>query len=315
MSKIRKATAASLAAIMLSGLVLANSTQSIAGPQAAPLMPSDKWPVLSSSSLPVGAYDPHGDFNAARESKIEHVFLPWEDVDLSTLTAADDYARSRGRSLMISVEPWSWSKDWRVSPQNLYEGIVNGSYDANAAAICGAMSNLKSPVTIRWAQEMDENENQFTWSHWSGPQYIRAYRHFVGECRKYITDAKFMWSPKGNDDLQNYYPGNDVVDVIGLSVFGYQSFDHHKVGRDRNFNELLTPGYNLVKGYGKPIVVAELGYEGDAAYNHVWAEEVGQPHPQFPGLTAIVYFDDREVHPWPDGFGLPNWRVVQQNAN
>ena len=38
-------------------------------------------------------------------AKIEHLFLPWEDVDLSTLSMADDYAAQRGRTLLISRTP------------------------------------------------------------------------------------------------------------------------------------------------------------------------------------------------------------------
>jgi len=27
-------------------------------------------------------------------------------------------------------------------------------------------------------------------------------------------------------------------------------------------------------------------------------------------LAAVVYFDDKEGYPWPEGYGLPDWRVV-----
>jgi beta-mannanase len=36
---------------------------------------------------------------------------------------------------------------------------------------------------------------------------------------------------------------------------------------------------------------------------------VAAPHPEFPKLTAIVYFNDKEVFAWPQGFGYPNWRI------
>jgi endoglucanase len=47
--------------------------------------------------VPFGVYDPHGDFADYPSVKIEHLFMPWEDVDLSTLKAADAYALARGR--------------------------------------------------------------------------------------------------------------------------------------------------------------------------------------------------------------------------
>jgi len=301
----------------LSGAVLAaNSPRGIPDPDSATArIPSDKRPVINPPAVTFGAYDPHGDFSEDANSKIEHLFLPWEDVDLSTLAMADEYALERGRALLITVEPWSWDRDWRLSPDELYSGIVNGRYDANAAAVCSETAKLKSPVTIRFAQEMDEEDNQFSWAQWTGPEYARVYRRFVTECRKHLQNAKFMWSPKGNEDLQDYYPGDDVVDEIGLSVFGYQPYDRDITGGDRSFAERLAPGYDLVKGYGKPIVVAELGYEGDQAYVRKWAEEVTKIYPEFPDLTAVVYFNDREVYPWPNGYGLPDWRVIRQTTN
>ncbi|KXF75663.1 beta-mannosidase [Paramesorhizobium deserti] len=318
MKKTPKIIALSCVVLAMSGAVMAanNAPRGIPDANSSTAnVPSDKRPVITQSSIDFGAYDPHGDFSADPNSKIEHLFLPWEDVDLSTLSIADEYAQQRGRSLMITVEPWSWSVDWRLSPPELSKGILSGKYDANMAAVCSEAAKLKSPVTIRWAQEMDETDNQFTWAHWRPQDYVAAYRRVVTVCRKHLDNAKYMWSPKGNEGLEAFYPGDEYVDVIGLSVFGYQTYDNDKAGRNRTFVELLTPGYERVKDLGKPIVVAELGYEGDQPYVRDWAQTVAQPHPEFPKLTAVVYFNDREVYPWPDGYGRPDWRVVQDASN
>lgn len=317
MKMTSKAVALSFVALMLSGAVLAAS-----GPRGIPdansltaKVPSDKRPIVTAASIDFGAYDPHGDFGEDPRSKIEHLFLPWEDVDLSTLSIADAYAQQRGRSLLITIEPWSWSVDWRLSPEELHRGIANGRYDTNMASICAEIAKLKSPVTVRWAQEMDEFDNQFTWAHWQPQDYVAAYRRAVTECRKHLKTAKFMWSPKGNEGLEAFYPGDEFVDIIGLSVFGYQKYDNDKTGRDQTFAERLTPGYERVKDFGKPIWVAELGYEGNPSYVRDWAENVVKPHPQFPDLIAVVYFNDREVYAWPEGYGRPDWRVVQDVVN
>ncbi|MCA1403950.1 glycoside hydrolase family 26 protein [Ensifer sp. IC3342] len=317
MTKKSKAIAFSFVGLMLSGTVLAATI-----PRGIPnadstttAAPSQKRPVLTQNSIDFGAYDPHGDFSEPSQSKIEHLFLPWEDVDLSTLMLADDYAQARGRSLMITVEPWSWSPDWRVSDQELLRSILNGERDENMAAVCSTAATLKSPIIIRWGQEMDETDNQFSWSHWRGKEFKAAYRRMVNVCREHLKNAKFMWSPKGNQGLEAFYPGDDVVDIIGLSVFGYQEYDKGMTGRDQSFSERLTPGYERVKGYGKPIMVAELGYEGDASYVAHWAASVATRHEEFPELTAVVYFNDREIYAWPGGYGRPDWRVVRETTN
>ena len=62
-------------------------------------------------------------------------------------------------------------------------------------------------------------------------------------------------------------------------------------------------------------MVAELGFEGDADYTQRWAHSVANDDPRFPLLKAVVYFNDREVYPWPEHYGRPNWRVVSPATN
>ena len=270
----------------------------------------DNRPIVYPDSVAFGAYDPHGDFGDDRNVKIEALFLPWQDVDLTSLREADDYARQRGRTLLITVEPWTWSKTERISPPALLEGILSGRYDGNIAAICEIVGNFKTPTTIRWAQEMEDTRIRFSWQGWTGPQYIAAYRYFVDHCRASAPRAKFMWSPKGLLALEQYYPGDAYVDSIGLSVFGLQPYDRDSFSLDRTFAEALRDGYDLVAKFNKPICVAEVGYVGKIDYVHNWAENALKPDPSFPKLACVVYFDDKEVSPWQPNYGLPDWRVT-----
>ncbi len=311
----------SLSAALCFGVVLAAAT--VACPAAAQTkrLPSDvgaagtsKMPVIHPDGIALGAYDPHGDFSNVEKATIEHLFLPWLDVDLSSLLEADAYASSRGRKILVTVEPWSWSENWSMSPQDLRDRILSGGYDDNIDAVCGMIARLRAPVTIRWAHEMDDTSGQFPWSQWTPERYVKAYQKFVTRCRSSVARAEYMWSPIGNENLAEYYPGNDYVDVVGLSVFGLQQYDNDKFGRDRSFADILKPKYEAAKIFSKPIVVAELGYEGNTEYVENWANAVALKNPDFPELAAVVYFNDREVYPWPENYGLPNWRVAREAA-
>jgi len=275
-----------------------------AGPYSA------KYPQINHPGIPLGAYDPHGDFKNYSGVKIEHVFMPWQDVELSALYTADSYALEHGRSLLITIEPWSWSEDRRLTPDQLKDRVLGGAYDETIKSIAKVISELKSPVTIRWGQEMEDTSGRFSWSGWKPEDYVAAYRRFHDLTHPIATQAKFMWSPKGDNNLADYYPGDDYTDTIGLSVFGFQKYDNGNFGRDRTFGEVLKPGYDLVAAFGKPVVVAELGYDGTDDYVAGWAKAVTKPNAGFPLLTAVVYFDDKESHPWPGNFGLPDWRVA-----
>lgn len=285
------------------------ATQTV--PSARPAATIDKRPLIRPQEVKFGAYDPHGDFGEQNGVATEHLFLPWEDVDLETLRVADAYAAARGRNLLITVEPWSWDVDWRLTSDELRVKLLRGDYDPNMKAIAEIIAQLKSPVILRWGQEMEDKSGRFSWSNWPAQDYITSYRRMMDIVRKYAPATKLMWSPKGLPGLEAYYPGDNYADFVGLSVFGFEPYDKIEYGKPRNFAEALTQGYDLVARFDKPIWVAELGYEGSDAYLQPWIETVTLNQANFPALSEVVYFNDREIHAWPFGLGRPNWRVVK----
>lgn len=259
-------------------------------------------------TLPFGVYDPNGTFIDDPGVSIEHLFLPWEDLLLQSLYDADAYAVERERSVLATVEPWTWTRDERNTPEALIEGIKNGTYDENMATICAIFNDFKSPVTVRWGQEMEDLETQFIWAHWEPETYITAYKRMVDVCRTQAPKVDFMWSPMGKEGFEDYFPGKEYVDVVGLSVFGLQAWEKEILGKERTFREVLEPRYNRALAFGLPIVVAEFGVSGDAEYVDQWLEDVRQDIAGLSELVAVIYFNQTEVYPWPDGFGMPDWR-------
>jgi endoglucanase len=276
---------------------------------------SDKRPIIHPNETKFGAYDPHGDFSTQADLATEGLFLPWEDVDLDSLRIADEYALQRGRKLLITIEPWSWNEDWRLTSDQLRRKVLAGEYDGNVQAISDIVKTLKSPVIIRWGQEMEDKSGRFSWSNWPPQDYIKAYKRVIDRFRKDRPTIEVMWSPKGLEGLDKYYPGDDYVDLVGLSVFGLQKYDAIVYGAPRTFAEALQPGYDRVKHFKKPIWVAELGYEGDTKYVAPWIKTVTAKDSKFPDLKEVVYFNDRDVHAWPFGLGRPNWRVAKEMSS
>lgn len=260
-------------------------------------------------TLPFGAYDPAGDFSADTELTIEHVFLPWEDVSLDSLYQADQYALERKRALLITIEPWTWTRDERNTADFLLKGITEGYYDANMRGICQVIGTLQSPVSVRWGHEMETKEGQFIWSAWKPENYITSFKRMIDICRKEAPKINVVWSPIGLANAKDYYPGDAYVDLVGVSIFGYEAWEKAVLGHALTYTEALTERYNIVKGFGKPIVVAELGYTGSAEYVANWESEVRAARPDMPQLVGAVYFDQDEVHPWPNDFPKPDWRL------
>ncbi|MCO5069985.1 MAG: beta-mannosidase [Rhizobiaceae bacterium] len=267
---------------------------------------------LRPNDLQIGVYDPGGAFRDASGINIEHVFVPWVDVDLNSFGMTDVYADQRKRKLLVTLEPWSWSLDQNGGPEELRDNILNGSYDATISQACEEIGKFKSPVTIRWGHEMDLKNGRYPWSDWSPQDFIDAYRHFVDICRQAAPKAAFMWSPRGERVLQSFYPGNDYVDSIGLSVFGLQSYDEISLGENRNFTTLFKPSYDRATRFGKPIYISEFGCSGDDAYVAGCNDLSVTTLTPFPLLKGVIYYSAVETGEWPVVFERPDWRVYPQ---
>jgi endoglucanase len=259
--------------------------------------------------LPFGVYDPDGQFINDADVTIEHVFLPWEDVNLASLLEADVYALERSRALVITIEPWTWTRDERNTADFLWNGIRQGYYDANMKAVCDVIGSLQSPVSVRWGHEMETDDGQFIWSAWEPENYITSFRRMIDICRDEAPNAQIIWSPIGLENASDYYPGDDYVDLIGLSIFGFEAWENAILGGSQDYADVLTQRYDEVKGFNKPVVVAEVGYTGSSAYVAAWEAKVREARPDLPLLVGAVYFNQKEVYPWPNNFGYPDWRI------
>ncbi len=266
----------------------------------------------ATAKIRMGVYDPYGAFNNDSRVKIEHIYIPWQDVDLSSLDAVDQYAMKRGRDILMTVEPWTWSTGSTVTPEALQAGIMSGQYDKNIADVCQKSGDLKSAVTIRWGQEMDLANERYPWSQWTPAQYVAAYRYFVDHCRKVAPKVAYMWSPRGEANLGKYYPGDTYVDVIGVSLFGLEQYDKDVHGQVRTIAQVAKETYDRVAPFKKGIFFAEFGCEGERRYKEDCLEDLFTPgqQTQFPQLKAIVYFNEVESFPWPSSYGQPDWRIM-----
>lgn len=263
--------------------------------------------------LALGAYDPHEMLRNSDRSSIEHVFVYWQALDEAMLAAKMRLAETKGRVLMVTVEPYTKAENWRDGADRLFKDIGSGEFDRQIVAVCAAVAAYPAGLWIRWGHEMEQPSDRYPWARGDAAGYIAAYRYFVDACRKAAPRARFMWSPKGEADLPAYYPGDAYVDLIGLSVWGLERWDRERYGKPRSFGEALEEKYSRVESFGKPVVVAELGVAGRKRYRQDWMAEISalsSDRGQFPLLTGIVYFNDKEPSVWPYGYGSPDWRMT-----
>ncbi len=141
--------------------------------------------------------------------------------------------RSRGAVPFIRLHMRSQQRQLVADPVYTLDNINAGMFDADLRAWADGAKAFGTPLVVQYGTEVNGD-----WNPWSaeynggfpvGPQKFRqAFRHIVqvmrGEGATNITWALHLngenWP---GDDLRNnagaYYPGDDVVDWIGFSLY------------------------------------------------------------------------------------------------
>lgn len=116
-----------------------------------------------------------------------------------------------------------WSVQLTVKGTSLAD-VAQGMHDADFEAAAKAISEAQPRAIIRLGWEMNlADSTWFIKGHEA--DYITAFRRVVGIFRRYSKDFKFDWCPGwGAQDVAAdlAYPGDDVVDYIGLDVYDFK---------------------------------------------------------------------------------------------
>jgi hypothetical protein len=142
-----------------------------------------------------------------------------------------------------------------------------------------------------------------------GPErYIAAYRHIITQMR--LAGAKniiWVFHADAYDDptdewnrLENYYPGDEWVDWMGLSIYGAQTTTQTDAEQFTDVMDRVYP--RLCKLSNKPIIISEFG----TVKNNV---EINQADWAQNALKNI--FNNR----WPRLIGFSWWSSKWQNDN
>jgi beta-mannanase len=261
---------------------------------------------VSESSINYGVYDPEGQWSSLSTMAFDHEYVQFNTFKVGDIKNFIDQSKAKNRWLMITVEPYV-SEDVEKS---LLDDIQSGQYDLQISTICSEFSYSQSPVFIRFAHEMEKVTGRYPWAVNDSESYISAYKHFVDLCKIKYANGFYVWSPAGDKNLASYYPGDEFVDYVGVSVYSLPEFDVEYYGNKRSFSENFGEKYERVKNYQKPVIIAELGVTGSVSDQITWMKEIPNTLSDFPLLKTIVYYNSKDnLGAWEDKYGVPDWRL------
>ena len=280
--------------------------------------------------------------------------LPPSPADEATLARAVEQVRASGGLLLLTVEP--------------YGGLdaVTDSVAVELATRLDGYNRSGVPVIVRFAEEM--NGDWYPWGQ-QPAAYAEAFRRVADALHTRAPGSATMWAPAygggypfgatpaaadtaaldtdGNgrvtavdDPYAPYWPGDDAVDWVGLSLFHWGDtypWGENELPEPGKFLAQLTGEYSGLGGdhralpdfytvygeqRGKPVAIAETGAfyapggggADESAVKQAWAAQVLDPAlgVRLPRL-AMVNWVEREAVEAETGT-LVDWRVLRDPA-
>ncbi len=185
---------------------------------------------------------------------------------------------SEGKIPFIRIMPRTDFDEGVPDPNYTMQKIIDGDFDTALTQWAIDASNTKIPLLVEFGTEV--NGNWFPWNGQyngggettkygdpglpDGPERFRdAYRHIIDICNAngvnnitWFFHVNAYSQPETSwNKINYYYPGDDYIDWIGVSVYGPQESDEEY----QEFSEIMDDIYpQLIDLSNKPIAVLEF---------------------------------------------------------
>ena len=109
-----------------------------------------------------------------------------------------------------------------VSPgqDNVLDEILGGRFDESIKTFCEAITQRKSEIYLRWNPEMEVPVRLYSWQYQSPILYIDAFRYFANRCKTVSPEIRLVWGTAGYPGADEYWPGEEEVDLISITLDG-----------------------------------------------------------------------------------------------
>ncbi len=171
-------------------------------------------------------------------------------------------------------------------------------------------------MIIRFAHEQSTQPGTRSWYPWQGDPtgYKAAFRHIVTIFRQEgATNVQFLWSAMWLDQwASQYYPGDDVVDLVGTTVLNHGTAPSMTWAQWRTFDDLFGVQYQAALRWNKPIVLTELATAEQGGDKAAWLRDcLTSLQPKYPLVQGILLFEVQSDREWP----TINWSVASSSAS
>ncbi|BBH70585.1 hypothetical protein ACTI_72700 [Actinoplanes sp. OR16] len=200
-------------------------------------------------------------------------------------------------------------ENWKIAYGSNWAKVAKGEQDARIDAFAKRAKAYGKKFFLVLNHEPENDVIAKAGSGWEAKDFAAMYRHTILRLRAQgVTNVVNVMAYMGNEKWmaqswwKDLYPGNDVVDWVGLDSYVSVEKGYYHFG---DFGDILDRGpkggpgfydWAVAKAPGKPFMLAEWGgyhrvgknTDKSAVYNDVLSELAKRP-----AIKAIVHFDTK----------------------
>jgi cellulose synthase (UDP-forming) len=271
------------------------------------LVAATRQPPPPPPPLLLGVYQTNPTARPETALQLHPFFVAWAQPDLSQQIRHHlQLARQLRRVPLITVEPFPNAE---ISQHPLLQAVEAGAYDRQLQQLLAPLKAYGGPVLFRFGHEMDL-AGQYPWG-WSDPsQFKRLYRYVHGYSQR--QDARnliWVWSPAGEPNAAQFWPGSSRVDVIGTSIYSSRAWS--PTAQAASFASLMQERRSRLGQFRKPWLISEMGISGNPQEQHQWLSQLQQQLSRFPEVRGLVYFNAPQPASMPLKTGPEDWRLAE----
>lgn len=267
-------------------------------------IPEDKmlWGIFHPHSLDKGNYvEGVADIEKKLDWKFEFL-MTYSDFRNNIPVEGVKKAYKDGRVMMLTMQPWFYGdRDSNI----IIPQIVNGDYDNYIRKWAKDVKDIKEPIFIRFANEM--NGDWDPWCVWFFAKdedlYIEAWKRVYNIFKEEgAKNALFVFNPHDRsypdfkwNNAHLYYPGDEYVDWVGLT--GYNNGTSFKGDVWREFDQIYFNNYNEYMKYysNKPFMITEFSSNEIGGNKANWIRNGFNNFGNMPNIKMAVWFDQVDM--------------------
>lgn len=224
-------------------------------------------------------------------------------------------AQAEGRSVELTFQ----TDNPPEGPNQVYE-ILNGQYDHYLEDLAAVIRESQATIFLRVGNEMNGDWCAYSPIHLSrDPDIYKAFYRYICDFFKKegVADQMlFVWNPNEADfppykwnDPGLTWPGNDYVDIVGLTAYNTGNYYPHE--KWRSFNAMYFPLYQEYQAlYDQPMMITEFSSSSFGGNKAAWVRDMlATIDTGYPNIKVAIWWNHEDFDPNKTGVVSRAYRI------